>query len=313
MATERILSLSGVPADIELRLRSTRTRLAACGLLQIAETRSLVDLIEGAGADCLVLKGAPLSMRIYGTPTQRDSRDVDILIAPHSLPRVEAILAESGFRLEKPKGRGGIGRTIFRRYSHDYLFRAPSGVLVEVKLRLHPTRSLLPLEVSTVLERRVQQPLPGTSLPVLNDADLLLYLSTHGARHCWFRLKWLADIAALAPQFPGEGLEALVDATRRQGCEVPLLEALELAHDWLGSEIPPPILRQAEQHPLVRKRRPLVAAAVAEHTFNPFALRDFERMVDRSEYWLRDDMCYRLALFERQTMVHLRAALLGRG
>ena len=37
---------------------------------------------------------------------------------------------------------------------------------------------------------------PITSYPVyfLGEEDLFLYLVSHGARHGWFRLRWLLDI-----------------------------------------------------------------------------------------------------------------------
>ena len=34
------------------------------------------------------------------------------------------------------------------------------------------------------------------SLRTLGDKELFAYLCVHGASHCWFRLKWLADLNA---------------------------------------------------------------------------------------------------------------------
>lgn len=41
-----------------------------------------------------------------------------------------------------------------------------------------------------------------TSYPVLilGSEDLFLYLSVHGARHGWFRLRWLKDIDQMLKQ-----------------------------------------------------------------------------------------------------------------
>ena len=36
-----------------------------------------------------------------------------------------------------------------------------------------------------------------SGLCTFGDDDLFAYLCAHGAVHCWFRLKWLADVAAL--------------------------------------------------------------------------------------------------------------------
>lgn len=308
LIAQRLSTTCGIPPDVVRALQQGWRRHTAISLLQIAEGQRLTGLMEAEGIACLVLKGAPLSMRIYGQPTLRDARDVDLLIEPRSLRRVEEILETAGLRLEKPNYRRGIGRALFRHYSHEYLLTAPSGILVELKTRLQPTGALLPLQVPAVLGRRVRISVSGTSLPTLADEDLLLYLCGHGARHCWFRLKWLADIAGLLIESTPEGLDSLLSSADRLGFEVPVLEALALAHDWLGSEVPEAILGRARQHPMVRRRRPLVEAAALETAAMPFRKAGFERMVDYSEYLLRNDLGYRAAVLERHLMTRVNAA-----
>lgn len=309
LAAQRLSRVCGIPPDIARTLQRDWWRHTAISLLQIAEGLRLTRLLEAEGIACLVLKGAPLSMRIYGQPTLRDSRDVDLLIEPRSLRRAEEILEDAGLRLEKPNCRRGMGRALFLHYSHEYLLTTPTGILVELKTRLQPTGALLPLSVSSVLERRVRISASGASLPALADEDLLLYLCGHGARHCWFRLKWLADIAGLLTESTPAGLDDLLSSAGRLGFEVPVLEALALAHDWLGSEIPQSMLKRARQHPMVRRRRPLIEAAVLETAAMPFRKAGFGRMVDYSEYLLRNDLRYRAAVLERHLMTRMTAAL----
>ncbi|MGE5477527.1 MAG: nucleotidyltransferase family protein [Bacteroidales bacterium] len=310
LVAERLRAVRAVPAAIEEQLRGACRRHAVRNLQLASEARRLTAALEAEGIACAVLKGGALSMRAYGQPLLRDARDVDLLVAPHALSRAGAVLAAAGLRLEKPAAQWRAVQALFRRYSHEYMLSAPSGVVVELKTRLHPTGGLMPVSVSALLERRVRVSVAGLDLPGLADEDLLPYLCGHGARHCWFRLKWLADIAALATHgMPSSSLFDQLEAVRRLGGEVAVLEALLLAHDWLGADIPEAILVQARAHPLVARRRMLVEAAVRAPAMMPFADPAFERMADRSEYLLRADAGYRLAVLERHLARRLQSAV----
>lgn len=300
----------GVPAGVRGRLAAARQRHARQGLRQIAEAARLTGRLEGAGIACLVLKGPGLSVRGYGEPLLRDSRDVDLLVEPAALGRAQAILLGAGLRLMKPLTASRPLRALFLRYSHECLLTAPSGVTVELKTRLQPTRSLLPVPAAEVLARRAWQPVAGTPLPVLADQDLLPYLCGHGARHCWFRLKWLADIAALLAANPAVTAARLMEDGERLGVEVAVLEALGLSHDWLGSAVPAPLLSRGLGHPLVCKRRPLVERAVRAlgPSADASALPGLEAILGRSELLLRPEARYRLAVLERHAVTRLQAA-----
>jgi hypothetical protein len=309
LVADRLRGVAGVPADVTAQLQRKSRRRAIRNLQLASEARRLTGALEAEGIACAVLKGAPLSVRTYGQPLLRDTRDVDLLVAPQDLPRAGAVLAAAGLRMERPGARWRVVRTLFLRYSHEYMLRAPSGTVVELKTRLHPTSGLMPVSIPALLERRGRVAVAGLDLPALADDDLLLYLCAHGARHCWFRLKWLADIAALATHGMARSLFDVLETARRLGGEVAVLEGLLLAHDWLGADIPETILVQAHAHPLVARRRVLVEAAVRAPSMVPFLDPAFERMADHSEYLLRANAGYRLAVFERHVVRRLQAAL----
>jgi hypothetical protein len=291
-------------------LRRHARALARGSLGQIAETVRLMRLLAEAGITCVQLKGAPLSVRAFGQPLLRDGRDIDLLLESRHLPRADALLALAGYRRLKPEaGFGWWSQALYQRYSHEYVFAAASGVTVELKTRLQPAAGLLPLPVADVLRRATVVEVAGARLATLGDADMMVYLCAHASRHCWFRLKWLADIGALlgGPEL-ANGLMADAD---RLGLAVPALEALRLAHDWLQVVVPEDLLARARGNRRVTRRRSAVVQAVTQlgPNGNPFAIPDFARQLERSEYGLRSNLAYRFALLEWHMMVAAYSAV----
>ncbi|MFZ0495979.1 MAG: nucleotidyltransferase family protein, partial [Methylocella sp.] len=135
-------------------LRRHARALARDSLRQIAEVVGLMRLLAEAGIACVQLKGAPLSVRAFGQPLLRDGRDIDLLLESRHLPRADAMLTSAGYQRLKPgAGFGWWSQALYQRYSHEYVYAAPSGVAVELKTRLQPAAGLLPLPVPDVLRR----------------------------------------------------------------------------------------------------------------------------------------------------------------
>ncbi|MGH6858013.1 MAG: nucleotidyltransferase domain-containing protein [Methylocella sp.] len=291
-------------------LRRHARALAPGSLSQIAEAVRLTRLLGEVGITCVQLKGAPLSVRAFGQPLLRDGRDIDLLLESRHLARADAVLASAGYRRLKPRaGFGWWSQALYRRYSHEYVFAAPSGVVVELKTRLQPAAGLLPLPVPDVLARAAVVEVAGARLATLGDADMMMYLCAHASRHCWFRLKWLADIGALLVG-PEVANRLMADADRL-GLAVPALEALRLAHDWLQIEVPEDLLARARSNRQVTRRQSTVLRAMTQLGPNgdPFAIPDFARRLERSEYGLRSNLAYRCALLEWHMMVAAYAAV----
>ncbi|MFZ0508940.1 MAG: nucleotidyltransferase family protein [Methylocella sp.] len=291
-------------------LRRHARALARDSLRQIAEVVGLMRLLAEAGIACVQLKGAPLSVRAFGQPLLRDGRDIDLLLESRHLPRADAMLTSAGYQRLKPgAGFGWWSQALYQRYSHEYVYAAPSGVAVELKTRLQPAAGLLPLPVPDVLRRAAVVEVAGARLATLGDADMMVYLCAHASRHCWFRLKWLADIGALLGR-PKVANGLMADADRL-GLAVPALEALRLAHEWLQAEVPEELLARARGNRRVTRRQPAVLHAVTQlgPNGNPFAIPDFARQLERSEYALRSNLAYRCALLEWHMMVAAYSAV----
>ena len=79
------------------------------------------------------------------------------------------------------------------RSHHIVYFHPQKNIMLEIHWRLEPFPSKELTFNELWARRRVSQ---ITNYPVyfLGEEDLFVYLVSHGARHGWFRLRWLLDI-----------------------------------------------------------------------------------------------------------------------
>ncbi|QYR20611.1 nucleotidyltransferase family protein [Paenibacillus sp. sptzw28] len=139
----------------------------------------------------LMLKGPVLAQALYGDISLRTSKDLDILIPVDDVDRAEKILLSSGYTITDERPR--ILDDWKVKKHHISYYNPQTKVQIEVHWRLNPETGKEPA-FEELWERRSTSSL--TSYPVYfpGNEDLFLYLVSHGARHAWFRLRWLIDI-----------------------------------------------------------------------------------------------------------------------
>ncbi|MDP1417458.1 nucleotidyltransferase family protein [Peribacillus simplex] len=138
----------------------------------------------------LYLKGPVIAADIYGDISLRTSKDLDILIPISDLKRAEELLLSIGY--EKEVVPNVLNEWKWRSH-HVVYFHPQKNIQLEIHWRLQP----LPLKepkFNELWERKRVSTLTSYPVYLLGKEDLLLYLISHGARHGWFRLRWLLDI-----------------------------------------------------------------------------------------------------------------------
>ena len=108
---------------------------------------------------------------------------------------------------------------------------------VELHTRLFDNPRLMP-NVPGIESLRIVPITGGIGLCTFGEDDMFAYLCAHGAVHCWFRLKWLADIGALLARQPEGGVERLYRAAEARGAGRPAAQAMLLCRRILGTTIP---------------------------------------------------------------------------
>jgi putative nucleotidyltransferase-like protein len=83
---------------------------AAHNLTLVSELFHIADALEERGIDLIVLKGLPLSKRLFGRIDRRPLADNDLLVHVADVPRARKTLRELGYRNAYPIVRPGRGR-----------------------------------------------------------------------------------------------------------------------------------------------------------------------------------------------------------
>ena len=191
-----LLTASGVEAE----LRAAYKRQVLGCMRQLGVLRQALECFEEQGEPCLVLKGLPLSARLYGTPFARCAVDVDLLVGGDSFAACRRMLLERGFRVcpeyrETPVRRRWdaiAGKTETLRHGVG-----AAAVAVELHWRLLANPGYIDTTFNRLYERRSSTRIGGVIMPTLGEVDEFVYLMCHGVGHNWRCLKWLADVALL--------------------------------------------------------------------------------------------------------------------
>lgn len=138
----------------------------------------------------LHLKGPILAQELYGDISMRKFKDLDILVPKEELARTEQLLITLGY--EKHEANTVLNEVKWREHHFEYHHKDRK-TSIEIHWRLCPFPANEP-RFEDLWARKKASKL--TDIPVYypGEEDLFLYLVSHGARHGWFRLKWLYDI-----------------------------------------------------------------------------------------------------------------------
>jgi hypothetical protein len=191
----------------------------------------LADELEGLlhdfremRVDVLPLKGPALALALYGDVALRSSNDLDLLVRRDDFPRCEALLLDRGFLALGPMSE------------HDRRF-VRNGLLVELHFELASPRDF-PFDVDGIWRRSRPNDFRGLSVRAMSDADLALFLCSHGLKHGFSRLIWILDVARALRGWQHSAYKQMVRQARRQGLEPCLLIGCEVVRAMFPQHLP---------------------------------------------------------------------------
>ena len=270
-----------VPAGVTARLAVRSKAAALRNRLLLEELSLLKRAFDTAGIAFLVLKGAPLAQIAYGAATGKQTRDIDLLVAPDDAKAAFAMLKAQGYAPLPPAV--GINDAQFGallRYGREIdVMRSGSNLPVELQWRAADNPTLLD-GVDARSPAQSVELADGLVVRTLAADDLFAYLCVHGAYHHWWRLKWLADLNAVLTttaadvtrlhrhaQKIGAGLcagQALLLCRRLFDLPLPTGLAAELESDQRVSRLANIALRALTEPPVANK--PLRALSAGLYT-----------------------------------------------
>jgi Uncharacterised nucleotidyltransferase/Transglutaminase-like superfamily len=295
---------AAAPASTMAALKTAATENAVSVFRYLTETRRLCDLLEQAGVPVRVLKGVPLSQRVYADPSLRDVGDIDLLIPAGMEETADHILLAEGFRRNDPEAPlTPRRRQSWRKHGKDYTYR-PDRDDFEVDLHWRLFRNPhMPGNALADPPAAASEPirLGETTLAVLPLDRSFLYLCVHGALDGWFRFKSLVDVAALWRGFPEEQRTALADQAQECGILPETAAALKLAQDFelLGRDALTPAMQLQATG---REARWILDYARTQHRlqrFQPTQDRVGSWPLKRYELGLRRGFGYRVEILRR--------------
>ncbi|MFK4437019.1 hypothetical protein ABIA61_002365 [Paenibacillus sp. RC21] len=232
-----------IPAELLRNLQAQYHRNTLRMLHLQAEAGRVTRLLMNHGIRVLMLKGPALAQQLYGDVSLRTSKDVDLLIAPDDMDQAEHWMREAGY-----VSKSGEARVLgsWKWKDHHASFLHPhKRVEIELHWRLQPDAGGEP-SFDELWDHRQMSEATATGAPcmyTLGSEHQFLYLSAHGARHGWFRLRWLVDIDRLAVR--AVDWEALLPMLRRYGGVPVGGQAWALAAALLGTSVPEPLRQVA--------------------------------------------------------------------
>ncbi|AWK85179.1 nucleotidyltransferase domain-containing protein [Azospirillum thermophilum] len=229
-------ALPAPPAAEMGKLRRNASALARVCLANAAETLRLAGMLQAAGIRVMVLKGVVLSQQLHGDPARRDAGDIDLLVDPARFWDAEAVLLQAGYEPDGPLIPGShraAGQALLRDLSYRNRAR---GTLVELHQRLTANPHRLDCSFEALWRAHGEVRLAGRAVATLPDRILPLYLCVHGAHHCWERLCWLADLAALLDS--PDAVRRTLDDAEAAGLGRSMRLAVGLCNRLLGLPLP---------------------------------------------------------------------------
>ncbi|MCM3131525.1 nucleotidyltransferase family protein [Paenibacillus polysaccharolyticus] len=193
-------NLPHVPETIMERLKQQYTMNTFRMLQLTAEMEQVCGAFRERGIRTITLKGPALAHDLYGDVSLRTSKDLDILIPVQEVEAAEHILTDLGYK-RKEGERALTVRSWKWREHHICYIHPEKRTQVEIHWRLNPD-SGRETEFELLWKRSRFSLYTHTPVRMLEREDLWVYLVTHGARHGWFRLRWLMDIDQMIRTMP---------------------------------------------------------------------------------------------------------------
>jgi len=172
--------------------RNTLQMLALSG-----EIEQLAKQLGDQGIRAIFLKGPVIAADLYGDVSLRTSCDLDILIPIEKLEQAEKLLESLGY--VKDDYIVSVLNDWRWRHHHTSFLHPNTDVKVELHWRMNPGPGKEP-GFDELWGRKRKSALINRPIYYLGREDLFLFLTAHGARHGWSRLRWLLDIKQLVRQ-----------------------------------------------------------------------------------------------------------------
>jgi len=225
-----------VPEEVAAAAAVYLDRVNTEGSALLGQLMAVLDVLAANNIATLFFKGPTLGVLAHVSATIRPSRDIDVLVHKRDMDRAIAALSRLGYRRSvslPPKAMTAS----YECYGQDIVF-ADGRVPVEPHCAFTPSTLAVDLDLEGIWRRATLLALDGRTVSTLSLEDTVLVACVHGSKERWWRLLWVADVAALIHRHPGLDWAALLQRAREAGALRMLLLGVGLANELLSCALP---------------------------------------------------------------------------
>jgi len=233
-----------VPAETAASLAPATAGIARDNVLMAGECLRLDRLLAQEGVSVLVLKGLTLAMLAYGDLSLKKGWDIDLIVPSEQLATAVRLLRQEGYECILPATNSPheLLPSWHAHWKESVWHNDAKGTYIELHTSLVDNSLLLP-GMGARSPCQVVEVVRGGLLRTLAKDELFAYLCVHGASSGWFRLKWIADLAALLSAEPAEEISRLYRRSQQLGAGRAAAQALLLASQLFGTNVAPDLER----------------------------------------------------------------------
>lgn len=191
---------STAPASVRQQLNADYTHTAMRNTLLLHELTRILRQFAASNIDVIVLKGAALAESLYGNIALRPMVDLDLLVQPHAVQQVMALLATEGYHSTAPEVHSGTQLLFENEVLMVKAARTPVAVEVHWSLLDSPHHQQH-VDATWFWNSAQTTLITGAQAQVLGPEAQLLHLCAHlQLHHRGEGLLWRHDVAALLQQ-----------------------------------------------------------------------------------------------------------------
>ena len=156
--------------------------------------KHLNDLMQTHSVDYRLFKGIVTAKSVYAADYLRSFGDVDILICPTNLKKVEALLEEDGFTPADDLYRI-FPDEIIQKYSfaQHFIRSEPSNVAVDLHLNMSGCLHPFQFDFADFWDNSSSFSLDGHEFQTFDPEHQAVYAIYHAFKHYFFKLIWFID------------------------------------------------------------------------------------------------------------------------
>jgi hypothetical protein len=236
----RNLRRLGVPAAELGRYAGVYRHTWAANRLALQTTGEVLALLERAGVETVVLKGAALALGVYHDAGARPMNDVDVLVPRARLPLAMTVLAAAGFTTN------GVERAVARDHSLPFVDARQRNIDLHWCVAGDATHDGADDELW-----RAAQPFTvgAATTRTLAPADLLYHIVVHAHASETAHLRWAADATKVLQAGPIDW-PRLVALAHRRRMVLPVRAALDYLARALDAPVPPEVRAELAAAPV---------------------------------------------------------------